>query len=388
MNTEDFEELARDAGLPVSEAEIEALYEQELQDSDLIVNNKSSVSPFWRLIRAVAVAPVKWLIEFIITSVLVQSFVETATGIYLDLHARGFNLFRILAGKARGNIVFTRVNTAGNLMINAGTVIQSLSIGGRVYSLKTISDAIFNDGESNLTVLCEAFEAGQAYNLGAGSYTRLEPPINGMSVTNGDDWLVTPGNDEESNDELRARIKDRYVSVSNFHIDAAYRVIIARFPGVLSSNIFFEHNAPNGPGTANAFILLETGNASPDFIAQIQSDITDNLNHGLGDEVTIRPIPETFHDVICNVWFLNSIDESQKNDLLTRIDSIIRCAFRLNDAFNVVKTRPESIFSFSNLEREIHDLVPQVLNISFNLDFIDNGAAISRINSLEVNEIV
>ncbi len=386
MTDPDFRALAEDAGLPTNEDQIRAEFEKILDNEELVITNDSPISSLWSFITAIATKPVLWLIDFIVGFVLVQSFIATATGIYLDIHARGFGLQRKRKSKAEGFIQFSRITTSGELIIPAGTVVQSQLINGRRFSITSINEQRFSDGEETITILCRALSEGSDYNLGANQYTQLETPITGVSVTNIANWITKPGNDEEENDQLRERILNRFLSASEFHTDAAYRTIISTHPGVLVNNIFFEYGVSRGWGAANAYIMFESGQPSETFINSVNGDIQGNGNHGLGDDLLVLPIPENAFNIACTEWFTNRTGDEEKPELISRIENIIKSAFRQNNEFDVIKTRPNELFSFSQLADDLHSLVPQLLNVSFNRNRIDAGLFIARLNSLTVAE--
>lgn len=386
MSQEDFEQLAKDAGLPVTEAEVDAEFEALRVSEGLTITNTSAFGPFWRFVRASSTSAAKWLIDFIVATVLPQAFVKTAGGAMLELHAWAVNLTRKAAVAAVGDIAFTRATSSGDLVVPAGTVVQSTAIDGVTYSVQTISDATLLDGVATLDIACQALAAGAAYNLGADYYTTLPEPIDGVTVTNAADWLTTPGADTETDDELRARVRNQYSAINQWHTDAVYTSIIAGFAGVSVGNIYFEHDAPRGPGTANAFVLLETGNPDAPFIASIQSEITDNGNHGHGDDLQVFAMPESSHDLTCTVWFVDNVDPADKAALLLDVENIIRSAFRENTIYAVTKTQPWDVFSFSTLGAEIQELLPAVKNLVFSLGYINSAMDIPRLGIFSVAE--
>ncbi|EJZ9657506.1 baseplate J/gp47 family protein, partial [Escherichia coli] len=99
---------------------------------------------------------------------------------------------------------------------------------------------------------------GSGHNLAPGYFRILPVAIPGIaSVVNREDWLTVPGADEESDDELRDRIRNQFNLVSSYHTDAVYRGLIASVAGLSIDRIYFQHDAPRGPGTANAYLLLD-----------------------------------------------------------------------------------------------------------------------------------
>lgn len=385
MSNAEFRALAKDAGLPTTEEEIRAEFEKILDDEELVITNNSPFSPLWRFIQAIAVKPVLWLVEFIIGFVLVQSFIATATGVYLQLHGRSFGLEFKTKKKARGNLTFTRESSAGELIIAAGTVVQSNRINGRVFSLVSLNDGVFSDGVSSIDILFEAVAAGSDYNLGQNSYTVLEVALDGVDVTNVSDWLVSPGDDDETNEEFRARILNLFSTPSLFHTDSAYRAIISTFPGVLLENIFFLYRT-RGPASADIYVMLEAGRPDETFIQVINQHVRDEGNHGLGDDVIIYAIPESVNDVGCTVWFNDDVGDEQKADSIAEITNIIRSAFRENSEYDVTKVRPNKLFGFSILADEIQNFVPGIANLVFSPTFIEPGLNIAKLGTLTVLE--
>ncbi|WP_299594344.1 baseplate J/gp47 family protein [uncultured Microbulbifer sp.] len=385
-NRKAFEQLAIDAGIPTNETSLNTKLAEITEDAGLGINNDSNVSPFWRFVRAAVTVPVLWLINFMIDHVLTQAFVKTATGTFLEWHAWAVNLVRKAAVKAQGQLQFSRTDTSVALQIPMGTVVRSTPINGVTYRLVTTADALMAPGESSVVVPVTAQASGAAHNLGAGYYILLDVPIAGVTVTNLSDWLLVPGANEETDDELRLRIRNQYSAINQWHTDAVYRAIIADFAGVGTGNIFFEHDAPRGPGTANAYVLLDIGNPSAQFIADIQSVITDDGNHGHGDDLQVFAMPETSNDLTCDLWFVANTSTADKTQLLAAVEDVIRAAFRENTDYQPTLVYPWSLFSFSQLAREIQELFPAIQNIDFSLPQITSQMDIPRLGTLTVQE--
>ncbi len=75
----DFEEVVKDSGMPVTEAEVRERFNAIAADEGIITNT-SRMSPFWRLITAIVTAPVMWLKDVLVLTVLANMFVATASG--------------------------------------------------------------------------------------------------------------------------------------------------------------------------------------------------------------------------------------------------------------------------------------------------------------------
>lgn len=382
----DYAAMLANSGMPNTEEKITAEFERTVNASGYTTNT-SKMSPFWRLIKAIVVQPVLWLQRLLAEVVLVNVFVATAMDKWLDLHAWAVNLTRKPATKARGVVVFYKEDAAVSITVKAGILIQTERINGRVYALMVTEDFEIPRGKEKGMVPVLAEDAGEAFNLSPGYYRILPEPISGIrEVKTEEDWLLEPGADQESNDELRARIRTQFNVVGQYHIDAVYRAMIATVSGLSVDRVFFKHDAPRGPGTANAYLLLDTGVASQPFIDAVNDFITNKGNHGHGDDMRCFALPETRHALAVQVFvspYANLSDE-EKETLRTGVEQMIRCAFRENKDYDVTKTWPYDRFSFSRLGEELHQTFPAIASLKFSLDDIVSALDVPRLSSLTV----
>lgn len=142
-----------------------------------------------------------------------QSFVVTATGKYLDLHAIEAGLTRHKANFARGVATFSRSAAAPyDLLVESGTIITTpvTSSSVPVIRFATTEDAIIKRGEisTNVGIIC--LTAGIDGNLASGSITRIETEITGAQ------FVVTTstsgGTLQETDESLRMRILTAWVA--------------------------------------------------------------------------------------------------------------------------------------------------------------------------------
>ena len=206
------------------------------------------------------------------------------------------------------------------------------------------------------------------------------------SAVNEDEWLITPGANEESDDELRDRTRNQFNLVGNYHSDAIYRSMIASVLGLSVDRIYFLHDAPRGPGTANAYLLLDSGEISQPFIDAVNDYVNTLGHHGHGDDLQCYAMPETSHTLAVTVY-VKSVENMEAEDLSalkTGITDLIRCAFRENANYDVKKTQPYSRYSFSNLGREIHKAFPVVDSLHFSLTDIVSELSVPRLSGLTV----
>ena len=385
MSNEDFKKVLDDAGIPTTEAGLKAKWLEIAKANGSAVANDNDISPFWRVVSALVTTPTLWIINLIIDYVLMNNYVKTATGIYLDLKADDVNLTPKTGNKAEGQLVFARVGSDGILPIPKGSIIDTVPINAVVYSVITTEDASINDGDTDVTVNVEALEVGEAYNLAAGYYALMREHINGVAFIGSEDWLTLAGADPETPDELRDRIRNQFGAVNEWHTDAVYKSILSSFDGVAEDNIYFERNAPRGPGTENIYIMLDIGSIDGSLIIDMQNEITVNENHGLGDDVLLFSMPTIEHDVTVTIVYTDELPDAQKPLVKLEVDNMIRCAFRQNQGYQLNLVKPQSTFSFSFLGHYIFAAQAGVASINFdNLD-ITSEMVLPTLGILTVN---
>ncbi|MGO4366641.1 baseplate J/gp47 family protein [Pseudomonas sp. PAB10] len=387
MSDVDFRQALADAGIPTTEAALRKAWESEVAAQGSKLSNTSAYSPFWRVITALVTKPVMWLINLVSDTVLPNFFVKTASGKWLEMLAWAVDVEKKGATKAEGVLLFTRDTAGGVLELRAGIVVQSAAINGHIYSLVTTSPATFADGLMQLEIPVEAQEEGSGYNLAPGYYAILPEPIPGIAqVVNDDGWLTAPGADSEPDDQLRLRVRNQFSAVNQWHTDAVYRAMISAFPGVRPDGVYFQHGAPRGPGSANAFVLFDADVPAATYLEQINAHIRDQGNHGHGDDLLVMVMPETQHALRVAVWPRSVLTTDQREALKAEILLFIRAAFRESTAsdYQPTLTYPQSRFSFSRLGEELHKQFAGIESLHFDNADIVSELTIPRISSLEV----
>ncbi|EDX4100153.1 hypothetical protein ITK37_000855 [Salmonella enterica] len=386
QNNIDFKKILRESGMPVDDQTVRDTLQQAADDEKLITNT-SRMSPFWRIIQLMVITPYLWIVDTLINNVLRNLFLMTASGPFVDLFAAALRLTRKDATRATGNITFIKASPDTSVTVPAGTVIQTERINGVIYAVKTTQQVVIPAGTAQARVSATATDSGTAFNLAPGYYQILPEAVDGIAaVRNDDNWLTTPGSDQESDDELKDRCRNQFNLAGSYHTDAVYRSLIAAQAGLSIDRIFFQHDAPRGPGTANAFLLLDTGVISQPYLDRVNQYITDQGHHGHGDDIRCFALPETRHDLVVTVYVKNlaNISADDTAALQSGVENLIRCAFRENSNYDVTRTWPYSRFSFSQLGRELHDAFTLVDSVTFSLTDILSELNIPRLNTLSV----
>ncbi|OCH13817.1 hypothetical protein A6E05_05780 [Aliivibrio sp. 1S165] len=384
----DFKQIIADEGIPTTEEAIAIELEKEVVAAGSKVSNDSRMSPFWRLVKAIVITPTLWLIEQLLAShVLPNTFAATASKRYLDLKAWDVDLERKMATKTRGVVEFFKEVAENPIVILKGTIIETSRIEDKIYRLIVVEDVLIQANQASGFVLCEAQEAGGGYNLPAGYYSILPVGVSGIThAVNQADWITTPGANTEEDDGLALRIRNQFSVVGRYHIDAIYRSMLASVAGVRSEQIYFLHDAPRGPGTANAYILLDVGETPSHLLEQLNDFVMAEGNHGHGDDVLCLALPETQHSVSVTIWPRVNTREERVVALKIEVENMIRAAFRESDSYSMVtRTYPSSTFSFSQLTTEIHtELAEDLLSLKFSNSDIVSELNIPRLSNVTV----
>lgn len=381
-----FSKVLGDAGIPTTQTALETQWRETMAAQNSAISNDDKMSPFWRLMTAVATNPVLWLVNFIAVTVMPNAYVKYAAGTFLDLLADAVNLTRKAATKATGVVTFTRTDSGLAITIPLGTIIQTAPINGVFYRLITTQELSFLGASLTLNVPVEAEFDGSAYNLAANYYSVLPTPVIGVTAaSNGVNWITSPGADIETDDNLRARVRNQFGTASSYHTDSVYKSLIGQFPGVNIDAIWFEHNAPRGPGTANAFVLFDFSAPAADYLISINAFITDDGNHGHGDDLIVFQMPEEEQTLTATVWVEKFLTTDEHDAIEAGVTTFINAAFRENQAYTPTLTYPFNRFSFSKLSEEIHQAFPDVHSVDFSLADIVSELWVPRLTSLTVN---
>lgn len=382
----DYEAILAEQGMPVTEEQVRNEFNEIVKDAGLITNT-SRMSPFWRLITAIITRPVIWLKNALVETVMRNAWLATAGGVFLDLFAWAVNLERKDASAAEGVIRFAKSDTQREVTVPAGTIIQTERINGKIHQVITTGDRTIAAGVASALLPVVAVEEGASANLAPGYYRILPVAVDGIaSAQNEEDWLTVPGADIEADDDLRDRTRNQFNLVGQYHIDAVYRGMIAGIAGLTTDRIYFEHDAPRGPGTANVYLLLDAGVASTPFIQTVTNYVMTQGNHGHGDDVLCIAMPETRHDIRATVYLYASslLNDDEQAELLRNVTNMIRCAFRENSDYQVEKTWPYNRFSMSRLGEEIHQSFADVESVVFSTGDILSDLNVPRLGSLVV----
>lgn len=384
-NKELFQDIVDDAGIPSTADDLQAKFREIAVEEGVVFNNQSGYSPFWRMVLALVTKPVLWLVGLLINDFMPQAFLKTATGIWVDLKLWEMGLERKKAQKAQGLITLSRDITDDELVIPAGTVFQTSAIDDVFYRMISLEEQTLLVGSDSIDVLCEAETEGAGYNLGADFFTVHNSDLAGITnITNGEDWLIVPGADAETDDEAKLRFQNQFTAINQWHTDAVYKALVSEFASVSIDDIYFEHDAPRGPGTANILLMPNSGVYSAAFLNSVTAKIM-NGTQGLSDDVKVMNIPKNTIDITAHCLAEDNLTPAEKVTLKVGIENFIKTAFRdlSNDNYQPTLIKPNSLFVWSRLIKECHAEFGDLLSI----DFEDDSNVETALNIVGIDQL-
>ena len=206
----------------------------------------------------------------LVKRVMAQSFVQTASGEWLDLRVREMGITRKPAVKTRVYLTFSSNEPAAqNITIPAGTICKSQKDNiGKDYRFITTEEVVLEEGQTSIEVVAEAEQPGADWNVGQDTITRMVTRVAGINtVTNPEGYMIREGSDPESDEQLRQRAIGTWETLGIGGTREAYRTWALSVPGVIAASVLDDF--PFGPGTVGVVILGENGEPSADLINEV-----------------------------------------------------------------------------------------------------------------------
>lgn len=247
--------------------EIVSEFNKKLEDFGSQITNRQSGGAYDLIVRifSLMLSDAYILLEKSIG----QGFTGTATGDFLDLKAAEVGLTRLAATKALKEFKLKRTNTSGVLLINIGDAIKTPILPNRGklrwFTIESGDPALvgyagqFDDGVGEIVLSLEADEAGSEFNNmeellgrpGEEITMEIEAGLSGVDevLSTGDD--LNPGTDDETDDQLRARIIARWSELAL----GATRLSYINFAKQADAKVV-QANAFKGAGPTDVNIII------------------------------------------------------------------------------------------------------------------------------------
>ena len=204
-----------------------------------------------------------------------QMFVNTASGEYLDYMAQQRGLTRKSAQKAQGELVFSISNPIDHsIVIPTGTVVATMD--AEPLRFITTEDEEITAGNTLVAIYAEAEKPGKSGNIQKGqAVVAVSVPAEVETVTNREVFI--DGTDEESDDDLRERIKNSFINRSNSTNAEYYEKLALSVEGISKAGVV---GRARGNGTVNIYVCGKGVEASETAIEKLQAivDVERELN--------------------------------------------------------------------------------------------------------------
>jgi len=211
------------------------------------------------------------IVIFIYTSAINMIYknasLSGATGIFLSFWGLMLGVARKQATKAKGNFTGTAY---GDGSIPAGTW---AFVPGIELRFKVLEKTSFHEGETFYFPV-EAEFPGLAHNISSGTAIRLTRVIDGLdTVSVGEGWIDSYGQETEEDDRYRERIEGRWKSQILGDIKEVYKSYAEAVDGVRAAHIV---RAPRGPGSTDVIIASVIGLPNEELINAVKAALHDH----------------------------------------------------------------------------------------------------------------
>lgn len=209
-----------------------------------------------------------------------QMFISTASGEYLDYFASQRGLERKQAQKAQGEITFfINEPMEHNIFIPKGSMVATADAEPLRYV--TIEDAEISAGNTLVSVSAEADKAGKSSNILIGAAKIIvSAPAEINYAYNREPF--EGGCDEETDEELRERIRLSFLVPSNGTNKAYYEKLALSVPGITKAGVIAK-----GRGTGTVDVYVSNGENSPSASAVAQAQELISKNRELNVDVMV-----------------------------------------------------------------------------------------------------
>lgn len=249
-----------------------------------------------------------------------QMFVTTASGEYLDYLASQSGLTRKQAVKAQGELTFYITEPKDHDVIIPKGAVAATTDSTPIRFCSTEEGCIVA-GNTLVSVYAEAEKAGKGSNVEMyKAVVKVNVPTEVDSVTNRDEFVG--GTDEESDEDLRQRIKSTYASPSNGTNKAYYEQLALSVEGIAKAGIVPKLR---GVGTVDVFVCGNGVEADNESVKNVQKIMNENRELNVDVKVSKAQIYNANLEVVVNAvsGYENSVVIEKCKEAFTQcLDSI------------------------------------------------------------------
>ncbi len=249
------------------EDELEEEIKSELNSEGFKITNFRTGGIFRTIIRIF----IKIYVELLKLSrtILKNATIGNSEGPWVDLRAADFSKIRKAAQRTKGLLILSRAAAGAQITIPRGYIFKTEpDSSGRELRYVNLETKIMLSSETSTSITVEAESSGAEYNVPSGQIVKSLIHIEGIeNIANAEDWIISEGTDEETDDSLKQRTKNSWAELSGTPIRDRYKNVAEGIAGVLVAEVDDQH--PRGQGTIDISIISPTGTASQTLIDKV-----------------------------------------------------------------------------------------------------------------------
>lgn len=261
-----------DEVLPLPDLEkLKAAKIEELKNEGFVITNFHPGGVFYTLLMAVLQIKVELI--GLMRTVLTNMFVSQAAGPWLDVKAADYSKKRKKAQKTRGYVTVSRTNDQGEAVkLAKGHVFKTIKdVNGEELRFFALEAAVLQKGAASVKVLIEAETEGTKYNVPQEQITRTLTYLDGVTISNGPDWITQEGSDIEDDDSMRARTLRSWSELARRSTEDTFINAAESVPGVLFAQADCDH--PRGQGSVDVIVTGTAGEATEGLLALVRQAV-------------------------------------------------------------------------------------------------------------------
>lgn len=262
---------------------------QELREKKFVVTNFSKGGIFYTLLRIAVHIGIQ--IKGAAVDLINSAFMTHCPDEYVEIRAADYSKSRKEGTKTEGHVTVYRSDATRAAKIAKGHPFRTdADAYGNYLRFYAKEEQTIPEGAATQKILVQAEEAGEAYNVPAGTINNTMVHIEGYSrVTNEEGWMTKEGSAQESLDSLRSRCLNSRAENATRNIDAKIKSIAENVPGVRVAYVDSQH--PRGEGTWDVIVTGASGEASTQLLQQVADAISPTLG-SYGDMLVKSSVPK------------------------------------------------------------------------------------------------
>lgn len=296
--------------------------------------------------------------------VLMNCYLATAQGTWLDLKAMDYSRIRKKPLRTVGFVTLKRERTGNAIKIPVGYVFKTEMDGtGKEYRFLVEKEQYMQEYETTKKVEVVAETFGEEYNLPAGKIIKSIQHIEGINeIVNEKDWLIREGTSEENDEQFRERVQNWWDELAQYPTAAKVKAIAMNIPGVM--NCYVDDLHPRGQGTYDVILIGSAGVPTEELVDEVKKEVA--KVQGVYDDIKyIKPSIQTVNisvEIVISMFqeenaikkeveqAIEMILKNEKGKVLTHIylAEIIKKIMSIEGVKNVRVTEPSADISTNN----------------------------------------